>query len=638
MFGQGKKWLKNCAKVPRLPFLVLCLAATVLFCIGIGLHFKSVFVSDPIVYGDDGDGLFNLWVLEHVYHMFPDGVSSLADGRIFWPAHRYTYWWSDNLLVPSGVYALCKQFFSDMYAAYRATILILSFLVYFAYVWLFAEVWRGVRTSMGKPLSFWSALWVPILAYLAFFSQTRIHDYLHFQHLTALFFVTLLIGALRHTAYLKRRDWMLMLLSELLLLYSAPYYAVLGMCILLCRVLFLLGDCRIHLWHWGWRHGLLALPVLLLSLPSVYMYGHGEPVDYSLDTVRSLSLQLGHLFAPLHGWSRTWLDGLLPDGLPAVRRGGYPGMGLLLAVGLTAPAVLIAYRRSLFGLFRPRVFMLFWFLLALMLIGDSDLRPVLWMLALVLIPFGLCLLIGRWRQTQHSAMTHQQGMLLAGLVAVYGTAFGPMSHFDPPLTDVSVWSVFSWFIPGYLRMREVLRFSSLGHFLLIATLWCFLLSLWAVMRGKTWAKVAMVSIVILLMGLQLSETVGMHVHEIRMRPGDLQLQESEAAFFRHLDGPMLVAPTRPFHRNTYHQLLWVKYSKLHLLNGYSARSTPHFDRLMMLEREHGPASAEQIAYAAELGADYLCMLRERTPLAAQQYVEKTYRVVFTNDRFLVVAL
>lgn len=634
-FRRLQKWCAD-GGTRRLSAAVVLTAAG-LFGVGVWLHFRTRFsASGPVIYGDSGDGLFNLWVLEHAVRTVGRGPAALADGRIFWPAHATTYWWSDNLLVPSAVYAALKALLGDMFSAYRATVLLFSAAVYAAFVWLFVELWRGCRRSFALPQ--WTVLLAPPMAYLACFSQIRLHDYLHFQHLASLFLVTLVIGALRHAANLRRRDWLLMLGAEVLLLYSAPYYAVLGLCVLLCRGFFLLADRRIHLWEWGWRNGLLALPLILVAIPAARMYAMVEPIEYQQYEVRLLSLDVAHLYTPLRGWLRAALADALPDGLPAVRRGGYPGAGLLVGSLLAAGLGLWFGRRRLCDWCRPvpvRLFLLLW---AVTLIGDRAFRPYAWGLRLMLIPVGLFLLAWYWRRGTHTPESRQGAMLVAALVTVYGTAFGPGTHFKPPLTDISVWSVFSWLVPGYLNMREVLRFSSLGQLLLLAVLWWLLLRAWSAVRQRVVVKRGLGVMIILLAALQLSETVGQRVRETNIVPENVLLDAEETTFFKGLRGTMLAIPAVPFHRNTYHQLRWVACPHLYLLNGYSARSTARFDRLMLLERRHGKASAPQMACAVESGAQYVCLWRGRVPVTSQEQLQDQYRTLFANDRFLVLAL
>lgn len=121
-------------------------------------------------------------------------------------------------------------------------------------------------------------------------------------------------------------------------------------------------------------------------------------------------------------------------------------------------------------------------------------------------------------------------------------------------------------------------------------------------------------------------------------PENVLLDAEETTFFKGLRGTMLAIPAVPFHRNTYHQLRWVACPDLYLLNGYSARSTARFDRLMLLERRHGKASAPQMACAVESGAQYVCLWRGRVPVTSQEQLQDQYRTLFANDRFLVLAL
>lgn len=77
-------------------------------------------------FGDAGDGLFNLWVLEHAANHAGKGMEVLSDGKIFWPEHADSYWWSDNLLVPSLLFRMVRVYLQDRFAAYWVCALMYS--------------------------------------------------------------------------------------------------------------------------------------------------------------------------------------------------------------------------------------------------------------------------------------------------------------------------------------------------------------------------------------------------------------------------------------------------------------------------------------------------------------------------------
>lgn len=102
------------------------------------------YVPDQRLLGDEGDGLFNLWALEHARLQLPRGFAALSDGRIFWPDNAQTFWWSDNLLAYQLFYAPLRALGFSLLNAYAGLVLLLSALAFAITVYFFKACMRSV--------------------------------------------------------------------------------------------------------------------------------------------------------------------------------------------------------------------------------------------------------------------------------------------------------------------------------------------------------------------------------------------------------------------------------------------------------------------------------------------------------------
>lgn len=612
----------------------MLLLACLLYIIGAG-SFLHLFSAQPAatIFGDEGDGLFNLWILEHTSRYFLQGFQAWSDGQIFWPHQQYSFWWSDNLLTLTPVYALLKCISGDALTAYWWTVQVLSLAVYAMLLWFYQSLYRfWAGTAYKTSWCYWLGL--PVWTFLMFFSQIHLHNYLHFQHLAAVWLLLLLTGCVRYIFTRRRRDTLLVGLALLCLIYSAPYYAVLALCLLLGWALVLAHDTPNQLWHEVRRHIWLVLLVGLLAVPGFLAYRQADLLTYAPSVVRELSMQAAHWVTPLDGWLKTMSPELLSADL---RPGGYPGLGLL--VGLII-AALAAGWKARFLIKRLLMSREFWCWIVLWLITLVNAKEIKWFtcyLRIILIFWALARLLIVYRR-HAPARPNLLLLFLAGCgFIIYGTAFGPGELFRFNTIDPSIWGLFSYVVPGYSQMREVIRFAPLGQIILGALV--FLAVAHAVLTATTVCTKRLLGLVVAaLVALQISETVRVKAPITEIAPSSITLREDETAFYQTISGSMAVLPSQPFHRNTYHMLRWDAHPGIKLLNGYSARSTPEFVRCMELERMYGPASEEQQAYLHSMGVQYVTAFHASLSDAAVHQLQQLSGVLYTNERLTVVQL
>jgi hypothetical protein len=614
-----------------LAFLALSVA---LFTAGVLLHLDlRHYEAGRTIFGDNGDGFFNLWVMEHVVDNLAAGNVHLADGRIFWPDNADTYLWSDNLLVPSLGYAMFRAGARNVFEAYWFTALFMSLLGFAAYTCLFTVLFRIARRHYDLPA--WSALLAPVFAYLASFSAIRLVYFDHFQNLSALWLFVLLGGILGYSCFRQRGYFAAAILSEVALLYSAPYFAILGVCVLsLWFLSMLLGDRRAF-WltvRENWIAIAIATPAFLFLL-AAYMRTEKQP--YNLEDYRDLAVALRDLVTPREGWSRALLARIAHDlPTPHPEKPAYLGLGLLCGLSIAA----IRSLRTLAG-FTVRWIRhpLFWILCGTGAVCMIHHKPALaqataW-ITLTLIS-ALLLLHLRTTARLYTRDPVAASLCVLGLAAVitYGLALGPSRHGDGH-PDGSLWGLLSALVPGVIHMRAIGRLAVVGQGILLALLLLCLFRALAEPRHRP----ATLLVTALLIALQLGEQVNARASQNHYDIEAIQPTAGEDEWFRQIRGPLLVLPTTPFHRNAVPMLYFNRFPGIILMNGYSGRATATWDRIMQAGQETGEGSEPQIRLAEAQGARYIVATKWALPRRTVKVLRASGRpILFENDRFMVL--
>ena len=608
-----------------------------LFAYGLQTHIRDGARSPTeTIYGDLGDGVFNLWVLEHGRNQLQHGPAALGDGRMFWPEAANTFWWSDSLLAFQPVYGTAYRLTGHPVAAYRWTVLALTGLSFSVLCWFFAVV-RRLSWPQAPP---WTAWCVPLLAWMAAFSQIRLREYLHFQQFSGIFLVLLFGSCVQYLVRGFRRDLVLMGGCLVALAASAPYFAILGACVCLIWYGLVWSDRRENPVKFLVRHGWTLGGTALLLGGMLWPYLQVPAVQYTREDIQRLSMTRAHWVTPLHGW----LQNVLPSGPPRMFPGGYPGAGILLGgvlwlVYLSLRADWRSFGRNFFEHFR-KMGPVAWVWGVVLLLGYGIQSRAFRGPAAGFRVLTMAWALGTWfwwrRKTGVPPRTRVWTFCLLAAVVVYGIAAGPSHRFRHQWLDPGVWGVFSVWVPGFQSMRGVIRFAVVGQVLLLALL--FGVWLTGLQKAGARGRVFLILAALLSAGVQVSETHGMRVVQTRLDPRHITLEADEAAFFEAFTGPLLVTPTKPFHRNTFHMLRWRNSPGVRLVNGYSGRNAPVFEELMTLEMAHGRAAPQMLDRAEAAGVGHYAVFKPYIGAGDVERVRARGRVVFENQRLLVIAL
>ena len=583
--------------MPRKYHCILAVSGLMLYLLGALLHLKLLsYVDKPFIFGDTGDGFFNMWVMDHTTRSLARGEIDVFDARIFWPENRNVILWSDNLFVPTAAFALFKTVTGDVMAAFWLTAMLLSAMAFAACFCLFLLVFLIVRHRHPQcPRR--AVLFVPGCSYLACFSSARLDYFSHFQNLSSLWLFVLVAGVLGHLYSRRRLFFAAAALAQVILLYSALYFAVLGICFIALWAVFMLaldprGIPRVL------RENLaVVLICLLLFLPLAFAYITVPHDVHDHEVVHSSAMRLHHLVVPRQGLARTVVRALFRD-LPATHHESpaYLGTGLLLALAAIAT-------RAAFALV-PRAI------------------PSLRRLRL---PTG---------SARREPLSPLVAFIVVCAITCYAVASGPRPVAAAGGLDPSPWGVLSLIVPGMRSMRAPGRLAAVGQGLLFTLAVLYLFHILATTQGK--ARLRVVCIAIALSVLQFVDQFGAHCSTTRTDDTHFTPTAGERSFFDGLEGPVLVFPTMPFHRNTYPMLYFSNFPNILLVNGYSARASTLFSRLMKFAEAHGSVNREQLVHARKAGCRHLAICKLRTSKRKVDMMRNSeYPVLFESDHFIV---
>ena len=615
------------------PLLIVIPLGIVLFILGVKLHLGGFTVEPGVIYGDNGDGFFNIWVMDHTARCLERGKFNLLDGRIFWPSNEDTFLWSDNLLVPAACFTVLRQITPDILAAFRLTTLLLSLLGFAAYFFLFYLLFRIAKKSNPR-LPDWTLFFVPAFTYLATFSSSRLIYYAHFQNLSSLWLFVLVGGGIGYWYYNRRIFFSLMAVSEVILLYSTPYFAVLGACFIAGWFLLAFRDIPRIL-----RENYAVLLVsLLVSFPLAIAYaGTGKNV-YPAEYIHQMGMRVYHLYTPSSGPVKEWYEAIFSP-LPGIphESPAYLGLGIILAGAGIIIWRLPAIGRWLAGAVRRPWFWILLIALTGTLLSKGGWKEyTCWIGAAALAAILLLYIRGMARRAGNAPLIPAFAFLALTALLAYGLASGPRNQFVDQPINPSIWGLMAFIIPGASSMRAVGRMVVIGQGLIFALLLLTLYYLYAGLKkkGRTVLTIIAAGLII----IQFGEGLSSRAITNRYDPADFIPTTEERDWFSRIDGPVAVFPATPFQASTRYMLYFNTFPKIYLMNGYSARSTVLWDRAMGLGRRWREPTEEQMAYLSEKGVSYLVIWKKEInwrPLRAIREGERP--ILFENERFLVLA-
>ncbi|MFO7870422.1 MAG: hypothetical protein R6V03_03205 [Kiritimatiellia bacterium] len=624
---------------PKSNFDRAAAAGVVLYLLGAFLHLGLAdYARSPFIFGDEGDGFFNMWVMDHSAGCIARGDWDIIDGRIFWPKNEDTLLWSDNLFVPMLAFSVFRVAGAGLTGSFWGTAMLLSVLGYAACFFLLRLIFRMVeKTTPGIPAH--AYMLVPVFAYFAAFSAGRLIYFRHFQNLSSLWLFSLTAGGIGY--WYHRRKWFfrLMVISEVLLLYSAPYFAVLGAAFVLGWAAFqaimepagFVGILREN------RYFLVFAAVVFAVLAAAY--ASVEKPVLSTAYIHENALGFKDLVIPEEGLGRKTVEqlaGNLPRGNH--EKPGYLGAGVLLVMALLvffkAPEIF----RWLVKQFRSPGFWTVAVLAGICVFGRGKAGAVgAWAGLLALVTAFFLFIRGAVRRRERTLVL--PALAFCGLCALfaYGAAFGPRSGFFDEPVNPSVWGLFALVLPGFRNMRAIGRLAVVGHGMLLVCLFGYGLLFLARSRGKR--RKAIFAVIAVSALLQFAEQTGGRVPIYRYDPRSITPTEEERSFFSAVRGVAAVFPAVPFHRNTRAMLYFDAFNGIVLMNGYSSRSTRLWDRVMEMGMEGGQPTAAQIARVRANGCDYIILWKTRlSPERVERVRARWEGTAFENNRFLVLRL
>lgn len=598
----SRAWLRN----------LITAAALVSATAGLLASRGGVFRESPAhtVFGDTGDGLFNLWILEHVRVNFFQGWAALSDGRILHPATD-TFWLSDNLLTLSPPYMLARLCGGSVFTSGYLTSVFWVFAQVFAVWWMFSEVRRAVDPELPKVGSGWDVL-SPLLALVVTFAPARMWSLQHFQNHAMVFWI-LCAGCALHD--LRTRNTLSCLgigLAWTCLLASSPYYAIAGLFPLAGWGLCLLSDPETDWRRLVFRQLPCWLPLGLIVIPVALEYlGAGTPGYLREELVR-------------HAWRPV-------DLLPPIRGGnphGYPGIWLVICGGSVLTGAVWHFRsplRQAFARWEVKALAAGWGI-SFLKIKEFYAVTVWLRMAVQLGAVGLSVF---WLRRRGSAASRALFFLIILLLGVGGTALGPGTFFRSQEVDPSIWGMLNAVVPGYGGMRNLIRFAPL----LTVCGGALVLGLTTLMP-----RPALRLAVGVVLGLGLVETQWFSVPRTGVDPALIKLEPGPARFFQEQKGVLLVVPSEPFHRNTVPMLRWQRYRTLRLVNGYSGRPTEIFSAVMRAEERYGRGSVPHLEAAHAAEADWVLFRKDGMTASGRTAVMGRYPVIYEGNTCFVIQL
>lgn len=588
------------------------------------------------LWGDAGDSFFNLWVLNHIWLALTNPDVSLFHPPIFWPDQHGAFFWSDNLLAVSPIYFFADALMSSRIDAFWLTGILWSAMHFAALCYLFYQVIAWVRDHFPElpPSAFW---WVPILAGVTHFTPAvLLNHFTHLQNLTSLGIFVLLGGMFHYARDPGARRLWPVALPLVLMLYSAPYFAVIGIIITLAwAIQQYAADSvrfRLHIWQ---ALG-LGLICALLALPLALAYMRYSHEGYLASDVTTFAIRLSELWTPQHGLTHDLLRNLFDD-YPGTHheRIAWLGPGLMIALLVMGVRALPKLRRIHWrDLLKHPLLWVCALSLLLIALKVREIRAVIAIYGIVFVGVALVLyLILTGRRYRRRPFALMMAFLAFCVVLLYGFALGPHRYFVGEAVNPSIWGVFALWFPGFTSMRAVGRIAYLGYAVLVVAV-TIGAAVWYA-REPLAARPYLLALFVAVTLLQVLDPAHDRPPQRVFPPNFVEPRSDEQDFFEPLEGPIVVLPSYPFSRSTRHMLYFQSFPRLHLVNGYSGRSTPRWDAIRRQERSHGIASSALLDELAKTAPVFVAI---HTHKPIQILTDPRVNLLFQNDRWQVYAM
>ena len=584
-----------------------------------------------LIWGDSGDGLFAIWVLRHGADWLR-GLAPLADGRIFWPHHALSAFWSELYLLLAPLFLLLQKLTLSSFAVAYAMGVLLSVVAFFACLFFVAQVLAIARDPDRPPVPNWVP---PLVAYLAWFSIGLLQIF-KLQVLPSFWLLVMTGGMLawRRTGLAR---WMLLVWASLAAVFlSSSYFAAAGVLLFAA-------------WAWiewfrdpgaWWRSFLKLWPALLAGAAAMgavaLMMSRPGVQRYSPEYIHSLAIGWLDLVRPRDGLiSAGWLRSLTGAEENPSNIGAFLGWGWIAA----AAAWLVRARREVWSFLKQALRSRWFVALALVLLaGRLKIREVRALMAIPgFLAVGLALLVAAaavGRRGRDKPRFYAMGLLALFAALLFGLALGPSGWYVGRPLHPSVWSVLRVTIPGVAAMRAIDRMAVVA----VVFAWGWLLAALArewdgskQPRARFWLLA-----LLLPAALQAADALPARARATVQDEGAITPTLEERVFWENKTGVAVVFPAGPLYRNTLPMLYFQNFPGIILVNGYSARSTDLMDGLAQAGPVVGEGSLKQVAACEKAGADWIVLLRSEVPEARIEVLEQSgRRLVFDGDRLAI---
>jgi hypothetical protein len=630
---KAKEAIFSMKRIYTLKYLSFYVSAAVIFSVEVYLRYLQYTKGfTGYIFGDEGDGYFNLWLLEKSKYFWTHfDIAFLVRSNIFCPDGRLVLFWSDNLLAPGVVYSLVYSITRDMILSYNLLTYIMILLNFCIALFFFLTL-AVIANNKERDIPFAFLLLIPWAAAVVVFSDTAMMFTFHFQNN---FMPLILLGAaLSLRIYYCLDDLSRYALPSVfvILFYATPYYAV-GYA-LLCGVFaffFLFSHRKSEIYDFVKKNyiyyalaGLAVCPVLVGYFKAKVSYG--SQLDYGS--------VWKHILTPIAG-SRMFST-LSEMGVPVKEYIHesliYSGVFIFPLVALTLLTMIARF--ILYHKKEPIV--LFLLVLSASSLGGYIIFPG-WIRArfVVVLLILSCLIAVGVKYCQGDKLA----LYFIGLCMVLfaGFALGPSAQGLPNRLNPSVWGAIAFILPRTRSIRTVGRFGYIAFAFSIGFLVYSVFVWWRTIAVR-WVRTAIYSVVFLAIIL----TIGLD-QSIKPLFGQYKFfmlvpTEDEMKYFQQNPGLFYYLPADPWHYPASFMVYSAAMPEIRLVNGYSGRSSAIYDSIRQTIKTSFREDGLEILKKNGIRGAVFDKLRIDPKQLEEQKTLKGTQIVLENERYLIIAM
>lgn len=565
-------------------------AAFFLFCFGLYFNFiRHLPDLQKSIFGDEGDGFFNLWLLEHVRLFFSHwDLNLLIHTNTFYPENNLTLFWSENQIFPGAIYSLIYFFCQKSILSFNILHFVSVALAYTTHFFLFKKILSWGREVISESYEkqskrvqqlhdFSLNVLLLIFTYSFTFSMTRMVYTVHFQNQWSFLTLVSIFGMIKILEKSYRLGAVLVCGAATLLCLSSMYYFVTFSMIGLFFGVFLIFSLKKAELSKLIKQSLPSIGVSsVICLPILYAYSLTEKNGLGSGSFSKIS-QIFYPFPNTLVFNLLDRFGINLENYSQYNHESliYPGVFLLF---LSIPLFLLTLKQAWIFIKSDHSLKIW---LSIILIFNA----AAWSLSskfeskALITTMGvggllIYILISFYRAVERKVLRSELALLFISAIVFYSVTLGQSVGFRGHTFNPSFFGIFSLINPGFLAMRAAGRLGVLASAML-----CGLTFYYLVIKVKFF-KPWVCSIVI---GLGL-----LHSFEQFQKPyvntypveRVLQLSRDEKEFFSSLSDSILFYPVAPWHKNTYYLLLSQPYENIRLVNGYSGHLPPFLSSIL----------------------------------------------------------